>query len=272
MRKERSALPTISVVTPSFNQAAFLEQTIQSVLEQGYPQLEYIIIDGGSTDGSVDIIKKYSARLTYWVSERDSGFGDAINKGFKRASGDILCWINSDDLLEPGALMTVGKFFQQYLNVGLLYGDRKIINENAEDLGSRRFYFYMPGQFRYGRSIAQEAAFWRKDALQKVGEIDQNLKFAIDFDLWCRLSKIVLVRHVPFTLGVFRRQKGSKTSTIRQKGVEETIQAIKVNYGKYPGYVERLFFNSIFAVLRSLYRILGIHLLKKVYYKRRLEL
>jgi glycosyltransferase involved in cell wall biosynthesis len=269
MNRDES-LPRITVVTPSYNQGQYLEETIQSVLRQGYPNLEYIIIDGGSSDNSVDIIKKYEGQLAFWVSEPDRGFGDAINKGFRRATGSILCWLNSDDLLQPGALTIVGTYFKHNPTVGVVYGDRFVINEQSIMIAQRCFYFYMPGQFKYGRSIGQESTFWRREIFIRAGEINENLQFAIDFDLWCRLSKIAPVRHLPFFLGAFRKQTASKTANIRQKGVEETIWSIKENYDQYPNRIERLLFNVSFAILKKLYFIFGIHTLKRKYYLKRL--
>ena len=128
-------LPLVSIVTPSYNQAAFLEETIRSVLEQDYPRVEYIIIDGGSTDGSAEIIQRYADRLAYWVSERDRGQTDAINKGFARATGSILAWLNSDDTYQPGALREAVDYLLAHPDVGMVYGDGNFIDEHGKVIG-----------------------------------------------------------------------------------------------------------------------------------------
>lgn len=128
-------LPLVSIITPSFNQAEFLEATIQSVLGQDYPRIEYSIVDGGSTDGSVDVIKAYEQRLAWWVSEKDQGQTDAINKGFARAKGEILAWINSDDTYNPGAVGSAVKYLMEHPEIALVYSDCNYINEKGEVIG-----------------------------------------------------------------------------------------------------------------------------------------
>jgi glycosyltransferase involved in cell wall biosynthesis len=134
--------PVISIVTPSFNQDQFLEQTISSVLGQGYTNLEYIIIDGGSTDNSVDIIRKYSNSLTFWKSERDQGQSDAINQGFQRATGDIVAWINSDDYYLPGILLKIIEYFERHPQVDIVYGDLQVIDPSGNFLGVKKVVAY----------------------------------------------------------------------------------------------------------------------------------
>jgi len=261
--------PKISVVTPSYNQGKYLEQTILSVLSQDYPNVEYIIIDGGSTDGSVEIIKKYQHRLHYWESEKDKGFGHALNKGFAKATGEILCWLNSDDILLPGALDIVGRFFGKFPDVGVVTGDRWYIDESSVMLFKTRYYFYLPGQFKFTKTLAQEATFWRKEVFSKAGGyIDEQLRFVIDFDLWCRLGKVTTFRHIPFFLGGFRVQPESKSSTIIDVGREERKKTIAKYYDKYPSEFSLSVFLFLLTNLRRLYRICGLENLKVLFYKK----
>jgi glycosyltransferase involved in cell wall biosynthesis len=204
--------PLVSVITPSFNQAAFLEETICSVIEQDYPQFEYIIIDGGSTDGSVDIIKKYANYLTGWVSERDKGQTDAINKGFARAKGEILAWLNSDDTYQPGAITQAVTCLMDHPEVGMVYGDANFIDANGKIIG--RFPAAQTDYKRLRRGyvhITQQAAFFRADLWKRVGPLDPTFYFAMDYDLWVRLAAQAPLLYVPRTWANFRLHGDSKT-------------------------------------------------------------
>lgn len=207
-----SALPTISIVTPSYNQAAFLEQTILSVLNQGYPNLEYIIMDGGSTDGSVDIIRKYADRLAYWVSEPDQGQADAINKGWQRSHGEIVAWLNSDDTYEPGALQAATECFVARPDVYLVYGDMNFVDDegnvferfHAPDFDLRTFI----GDSCY---IRQPTTLFRRAALEQVGTLDTRLHYAMDYDLFIRICARFPVQRLPHIMANFRYHPASKT-------------------------------------------------------------
>jgi glycosyltransferase involved in cell wall biosynthesis len=203
----------VSIVTPSFNQARFLEATIHSVLEQDYPHIEYIIMDGGSTDGSVDIIKKYAPRLGGWTSERDKGQTDAINKGFARAKGEVLAWINSDDTYEPGAVASAVAFLRDRPEVGLVYGDANYIDESGRVCGR-----FPAAQTDYRRlrqgyvHVPQQAAFFRADLWRQVGPLDPSFFFAMDYDLWVRIAARSQVQYLRgHTWANFRLHGNSKT-------------------------------------------------------------
>ncbi len=183
------ALPTVSIITPSFNQARYLESTIQSVLTQDYPRIEYLIVDGGSTDGSVDIIKKYADRLAWWVSEKDKGQTDAINKGFAHATGQILAWLNSDDTYEPGTVGKAVKYLIEHPEVGMVYADCNFTNEDGNVIGK-----FGAAQTDYRRlregyvHIPQQTMFFRAELWQQVGPLDPSFYFAMDYDLWTRIA------------------------------------------------------------------------------------
>jgi glycosyltransferase involved in cell wall biosynthesis len=200
-----SDLPLVSIVTPSFNQANFLEFTICSVLEQDYPRIEYILVDGGSTDGSLDIIQRYADRFAWWVSEKDHGQTDAINKGFTRANGQILAWLNSDDTYEPHAVTEAVEFLQGHSEVGLVYGDTNYIDGNGRVIG--RFPAAQTDYQRLRRGyvhIPQQASFWRADLWKKVAPLDPSFYFAMDYDLWVRLAALASVRYTPRLWANFR--------------------------------------------------------------------
>src|SRR5512133_1046826 len=183
-------LPRVSIITPSFNQSKFLERTMLSVLGQDYPNLEYIVIDAASTDGSQEIIRSYADRLTYWVSEPDRGQTDAINKGFSHASGDILAWINSDDTYAPGAIRQAVAFLQQHPEIGLVYGDMLFIDENDQPIGKFKAALTDLSHLRRGYvHVPQPAAFFRSSLWQQVGPLDASFYFAMDYDLWVRLAQ-----------------------------------------------------------------------------------
>lgn len=214
-------LPLVSIVTPSFNQGQFLEETILSVLRQDYPNIEYIIIDGGSTDGSIDIIQKYQDRLAYWVSERDRGQAHAINKGFAKARGSVMNWLCSDDILEPSMVSISMHYMFKYPNVGLTYGDRVRIDAKGNIYSLQRYPAFKPYFLRWGFSIPQETVLFRRELFEAVGRIDESLQMAMDFDLWCRLSKVSSVLHIPAFLGRFRAHIFNKSSVFSRE-IEQT--------------------------------------------------
>lgn len=206
------SLPLVTIVTPSYNQAQFLERTIQSVLDQDYPWIEYMIIDGGSTDSSADIIKTYQDKIAWWVSEPDRGQTDAINKGFERARGEILAWINSDDTYLPGAVSDAVAYLQHHPEVGMVYGDANLIDDAGALLGPFPAMQTSYRQLRRGAvHIPQQAAFFRASLWRQVGPLDPTFFFAMDYDLWVRLAAITEIRYYPHLWANFRLHGGAKS-------------------------------------------------------------
>ena len=244
----------VSVVTPSFNQAQFLEATILSVLDQDYPNLEYIIVDGGSTDGSLEIIQHYSNRLSWWVSEKDQGQTDAINKGFARANGEILAWLNSDDTYHPNAVSEAVELLSGRPEVGLVYGDADFINQNGSVIG--RFPAAQTDYKRLRRGyvhIPQQASFWRADLWKKVGPLDPSFYFAMDYDLWVRLARLAPIEYVPRLWANFRLHSLGKTVAADERCWPEML---KVHYRDggtwFSIIVAKYFIRKVFAPIWSL--------------------
>ncbi|MBW7944019.1 glycosyltransferase [Patescibacteria group bacterium] len=227
----RSTYPKISIVTPSYNQGQFLEQTIRSILDQGYPNLEYIIIDGGSTDDSKKIIKKYAPQLKYWVSERDQGQADAINKGFSHATGEIMGWLNSDDILMPGSLHLIAKIFGELPQVDWISSTTQTITQHGHvhHLGLRPVFFQklIAAGWYHGLGLGflmQEGTFWRRSLWEKIGAKVNQLHYGMDFELWKRFAEHTapLAVHVP--LAAFRLNPQRKSKAIQQYYQEIGVQ------------------------------------------------
>ena len=202
----------MSIVTPSLNQAPFLEAAMGSVLAQDYPEIEYLVVDGGSSDGSVDIIRKYSSRLAWWVSERDEGQTDAINKGFSRARGHIFGWLNSDDTYVRGAVARAVAAFNACPDCGLIYGDANYIDRTGRVIGK-----FPAAQTDYSRlrrgyvHIPQQASFFRADAWRAVAPLDPSFFFAMDYDLWLRIARRAQVKYQPEVWANFRLHTAAKS-------------------------------------------------------------
>ena len=235
-----SSLPLVSIITPSYNQANFLEATIRSVLEQDYPNIEYIIVDGGSTDGSVDVIKKHEGRIASWVSEQDKGQTDAINKGFAKAKGEILAWINSDDTYSnPKAVSEAVQFLNENPDVAMVYADCDFIDEKGDVIGKfaarqtdyaklRRGYVHIPQQTMFFR-----AKYWRE-----FGPLDPSFYFAMDYDLWVRIAKHAPIRYLPGrTWANFRIHTSSKTNVNDERGWQEML---RVHYRDGGGFLSQI--------------------------------
>lgn len=224
--------PRVSIVTPSYNQGEFIEETLRSVLLQGYPNLEYIILDGGSSDGSADIIRKYEPWLAYWVSEPDRGQADAINKGFARATGEIVAYLNSDDLYLPRALATAVSAFLADPELALVHGDLQLINSTGIVVGHNEglrgdFLHYF---LQLINPILQPSTFLRKSVLDDVGGIDPAFHMTMDYDLWCRIGlRGMKLQHISVDFSMFRIHPQSKTYTNTLGFAKERWQVVN-NY------------------------------------------
>jgi len=223
--------PKISIVTPSFNQAKYLEETIMSVIKQDYPNLEFIIIDGGSTDESLEIIKKHEKNIHYWISEPDNGMYHAIQKGFENSTGEIMTWINSDDLLAKDSLFNVGEIFSEFENIEWLSGIPNIVDEKGKvtwvgNLPRWNKYRYLQLDFKY---IQQEGTFWRRNLWEKAGSrIDTNYKLAADVELWSRFFQLSDLYYVTVLLGSFRmRNENQKTLESLEEYNLEAVSLLK---------------------------------------------
>lgn len=205
--------PLVTIITPSFNQGKYIERTIQSVLKQTYPNIEYIVMDGGSTDETVSILEKYDDQIATWVSEKDKGQTDAINKGFAQAKGEILAWINSDDILASNAVEEAVIFLQEHPEVGLVYGDATFIDANDKVIGKFPAAQTDAQRLRQGYvHVPQQSSYWRADLWKQIGPLDDRIYFAMDYDLWCRLAEVSEVRYLSGRdWGAFRLHMDAKT-------------------------------------------------------------
>jgi glycosyltransferase involved in cell wall biosynthesis len=218
----------VSIVSVNLNQGAYLEQAMRSVLEQDYPELEYIVVDGGSTDESLNIIQKYAARLAYWTSEPDRGQSHAINKGLARATGEVVGWLNADDFYLPGALSRVAESFSLDPGVGLVYGSCVILDEAS---GSRTHWqgVRAPGLgplLTDRNGIPQPSAFVRRSILEKTGPLDESMHLAMDYDLWLRIYKYAMAYFIDQPLSVVRDHPNTKTRRLASGFVGEFVRAV----------------------------------------------
>jgi glycosyltransferase involved in cell wall biosynthesis len=256
--------PTISIVTPSYNQAAFLEEAMQSVLTQNYPNVEYVVIDGGSSDGSADIIRRYQDRLAYWISEPDKGQYDAINKGFARTKGEIMAWLNSDDKYAPWAFSVVADIFASFPEVEWItsvhpmgWNARGQAVSMKHSGGFNRKSFLkggnLPGKGWYGREwIQQESTFWRRSLWDRAGgSLDTSLSLAADFELWARFYQCAELYGVVAFLGGFRAHGEQRSAHHMEEYLAEADGVLRRYGGKPYNPAESLLRRIFWKVLRQ---------------------
>ncbi|MBD5604733.1 MAG: glycosyltransferase [Candidatus Eremiobacteraeota bacterium] len=226
--------PLVSVVVPSLNQGHFIAETIDSILRQDVPEIEVLVVDGGSTDDTLDVLRRYGDRIS-WTSEPDRGQSDAINKGLRRASGAIVCYLNSDDTFEPGALARVVRYFSDHPECSWLFGRCRIVDGNGAPI--RSFVEqYKRAWARFARSraallalnyVPQPATFWRSSAMERVGLIDEALHYSMDYDLWLRLARLGAAGYIDAYLASFRIHDASKSLNGARKQLAEACDVAR---------------------------------------------
>jgi len=253
-------LPRITVVTPSFNQVTYLPETIKSVLNQNYPNLEYIIIDGASTDGSVDIIKEYESHLSYWCSEKDAGQSDAIMKGFFKSTGELFAWVNSDDVLFPGSLNRIAQRYQQRKKPDIITGNVIYIDSEGK---IRRFVRIPPqGRFFFYRGVWHVSApvvFFRSALFREVGGLNLQYHLCMDLDVWARMMNAnVRVAHIKEYMGGFRWHEASRSTAASKKGsVCSHPEAVEIFSNYVPNYSARKL--ALWRFLYKSYQIVNLN-------------
>ena len=218
-------MTSVSIITPSFNQSSFLERTIRSVLEQDYQDIEYIVVDGGSTDGSLDIINKYAHRLMWWTSEKDNGQSEAINKGFAHAQGEIAAWLNSDDYYLPGTVSAAVEEFERHPQAMLIYGNMLAVDEHDRTINTLKYHQLSLVDLLCFQIIGQPAVFMRRSAFEKAGGLDITLHCLLDHQLWIRIAEQGEIVHINKTWAAARYHAGAKN---RAQAVEFGREAFRV--------------------------------------------
>jgi glycosyltransferase involved in cell wall biosynthesis len=265
-------LPRITIITPSFNQAQYLPETIESILNQNYPNLEYTIIDGGSTDGSIDVIKRYERHLAYWVSEKDSGQSEAINKGFKKATGELFAWVNSDDVLFPGCLRQIAEYYVKSSKPDIITGNVIYIDGEGK---IRRFVRVPPqGRFFFYRGIwhvGSPVVFFRSALFREVGGLNLQYHLCMDLDLWVRMMNAnARVAHIKEYMIGFRWHGLSKSTAASKKGaICSHPEAVEI-FGNYvPNFDPRKL--ALWRFIYKLYQMVNLNYVRACFPCRRVR-
>jgi glycosyltransferase involved in cell wall biosynthesis len=255
-----AGLPVISIVTPSFNQGRFLRRTIRSVLDQHYPLLEYVVQDGCSTDETVAILRECGARLSSWMSAPDGGQAQALNRGFGRTTGEIMAYLNSDDILLPGALKWVARFFVRHPDVDVIYGHRLVVNESDAEVGRWVLPPHSDGAFLWNNYIPQETLFWRRRVWKAAGAaFDESLHYALDWDLLLRFRMAgARFARLPRFLGAFRCHASQKSSahltdlglpemgTVRQRCHGRAVESLEARLRALPFLFKHILYQRLY--------------------------
>lgn len=225
--------PLVSVVTPVYNLAAHIEETVESVLSQDYPHIEYLVMDGGSTDGTLEILRRYEGRLKLF-SGPDRGTAEAVNKGFRLSRGEIFAFLNGDDVYLPGAVGAVVDFLREHPVAGGVYGEAEWVSEEGRIVGRYPTRAFMPEKLAEECFICQPACFLRREVFRKAGMLDESLSCAFDYDLWIRVSRIARLEKIDRVLVRVRMRRSSKTLGERRRALAESMGVLKRHYGYVP--------------------------------------
>ena len=251
--------PLVSIITPSFNQSRFLEDTLLSVIDQDYPNIEYLVVDGASTDGSLDIIRKHEQHIDWWISEKDQGQADAINKGFRRAKGEFIAWLNSDDMYARGAVKKAVSALMQDENLGMVFSNVFSIDANNEVFNTMRYGNYKLADLMAFNIIGQPGVFMRRSVLEKTGWMDLEYQYLLDHQLWLRMAEIAPIRYVDDYFAAARFHAQAKNVAMAAEFGREAFAIVDWMQTK-PG-LAAIFQENYRRILSGAYRLSARYLL-----------